>query len=120
MARYVDEARAAGAEPILVTSLARRTFVGDRIESTLTPYVDAVKKLAAEKHVPLVDLHARSIAQLETMGPAGAAIFDPPPKDGVADHTHLNAKGSEMVAALVADELRRAVPVLAAHLIAPK
>ena len=51
MARYVDEVRALGATPILVTSLTRRIFSKaepGKIESTLTPYVEAVKKLAAE------------------------------------------------------------------------
>jgi lysophospholipase L1-like esterase len=117
MARYVDEARAAGAQPILVTSLARRTFRDGKIESTLTPYVETVKKLAVAKHVPLVDLHARSIAQLEAMGPEAAAVFDPTDKKtGEPDHTHLTAKGADLTAALVADELRRVAPDLAKHL----
>jgi lysophospholipase L1-like esterase len=117
MARYVEEARAAGAQPILVTSLARRIFRGGKIESTLTPYVEAVKKLAAEKQVPLVDLHARSIAQLEAMGPEAATVFDPPSKQpGQPDRTHLTEKGAELTAALVADELRRVAPELAKHL----
>ena len=117
MARYVDEVRAAGAQPILVTSLARRIFRDGKIESTLTPYVEAVKKLAAEKHVPLVDLHARSIAQLEAMGPEAAMVFDPPgKKPGEPDHTHLTKKGADLTAALVADELRRVAPDLAKHL----
>src|SRR4051812_6974067 len=40
MARYVDEARAVGARPILVTSLTRRRFNEQgKIESDLGPYV---------------------------------------------------------------------------------
>ena len=68
MSRYIDEAREIGAQPVLVTSLTRRHFEGRTIRSTLTPYVDAVRALAAEKKVPLIDLHARSIEQVETMG----------------------------------------------------
>src|SRR5438067_799223 len=49
MARYVDEARAVGAVPILVTSMARRTFDNGRIRGELAPWVEAVKKVAAEK-----------------------------------------------------------------------
>jgi lysophospholipase L1-like esterase len=120
MARYVDEARAAGAQPILVTSLARRIFRDGKIEFTLTPYVEAVKKLAAEKHVPLIDLHGRSIAQLEAMGQEAAAVFDPPAKDGTPDHTHLNAKGADLTAALVVEELRKVAPEAARHLAAPR
>src|SRR5665213_2410744 len=64
LARYVDEAREIGAKPILVTSLTRRNFDprGDgRLAPNLVPYVEAMKKLAAQKHVPLLDLHARSV-----------------------------------------------------------
>ncbi len=120
MARYVDEARAIGATPILVTSLARRIFSTNdpaRIESTLTPYVEAVKKLAAEKNVPLIDLHARSIDLCEKLGPAETEKLNPI-KDGKPDRTHLDAAGSEVFARLVVEELRRAVPSLAPFLLA--
>jgi pectin methylesterase-like acyl-CoA thioesterase/acetyl esterase/lipase len=113
MARYVDEVRAIGAQPILVTSLCRRDFNADgKLVSTLTPYVEAVKKVAAEKHVPLVDLHARSLEWCEHTGPAATAKLNPFDK-GKPDTTHLDAAGSAIFAALVADELRRAVPEFA-------
>src|SRR6478609_8036951 len=60
MARYVDETRAMGATPVLVTSLVRRTFdPSGKIRSSQTAYVEAVRRLSAEKLVPLVDLFAR-------------------------------------------------------------
>src|ERR1043165_3144160 len=65
LARYVDETRAAGEKPVIITSLTRLIFQDGHIVSTLTPYVDAAKRVAAEKNVPLVDLHARSIEQVE-------------------------------------------------------
>src|SRR5438067_5585325 len=50
MKRYVEEARAAGMKPVLVTSLTRRQFRDDgKIHSTLVPYVDVVKQIAAEQ-----------------------------------------------------------------------
>lgn len=112
--RYVDEARAAGATPIVVTSLSRRQWGKDaKIQSTLVPYVESVKKLAAEREVPLIDLHARSIELYEKMGRDGCLEISPrTEKDGV-DGTHLNARGAEVIAPLVASELRRAVPALA-------
>ncbi|QYM77798.1 alpha/beta hydrolase fold domain-containing protein [Horticoccus luteus] len=118
MARYVDEVRAIGAQPILVTSLTRRDFDHEgrgKIVSTLTPYVDAVRKVAAEKRVPLVDLYARSVELCERLGPTESATFNPI-KNGKPDTTHLNAKGTAAFAALVADELRRVVPELAPFL----
>src|SRR5262249_5100375 len=45
MARYVDESRAIGARPVLITSLTRRNFDADgKIRSDLGPYAEAVKK----------------------------------------------------------------------------
>jgi pectinesterase len=110
---YVAEARAAGIAPVLVTSLTRRQFGDDgKIRSTLTPYVEVVKEVAAEMRVPLVDLHARSIAMCEALGPEGCKAISPRKDDGGYDGTHLNARGAELVAPLVADALRQAVPGL--------
>ena len=116
MARYVDEVRALGATPILVTSLTRRNFsktAPGKIDSTLTPYVEAVKKLATEKQVPLIDLHALSIAYVEKIGPAEAAKLNPLKPDGTADTTHLDSAGRAVFARLVVEDLRRVVPALA-------
>src|SRR5215472_16917386 len=57
---FIAEARAAGVKPILVTPLTRRYFGKDgKIHSDLTAYCDAMKEVAAEQHVPLIDLQAR-------------------------------------------------------------
>lgn len=119
MNRYVDEARAAGATPVLVTSLVRRQF--DRandhlINSSLATHVAIVKEIAAAKHVPLVDLHAQSKTLCEELGREGCLAFSPMKVvDGksVPDGTHLNRQGYVIFARLVVDELRRAAPALA-------
>jgi pectinesterase len=119
--RYVAEARAAGATPVLVTSLTRRQFRDDdRIHSSLVPYVEVVKQVAAEMDVPLIDLHARSIELCERLGKDGCDREISPTKEtGEYDRTHLNARGSELIGPLVADELRKAVPQLAVHIKSP-
>ena len=121
LARYVDEARAIGAKPVLVTSLTRRVFDksgNGKLAPSLVPYVDAMKKLAAEKKVPLVDLHDRSVEFCEQIGPEETTKFNPPGKDGKPDTTHLNAGARVIFAKLVVEELRTAVPELALHLLA--
>ena len=72
---YVDEARAAGSKPVLVTSMVRRVFQPDKqhLRVDLEPYVAAMKRVAEEKQVPLVDLHARSHELIEKLGPTGVA-----------------------------------------------
>lgn len=113
LARFVKEARAVGAQPILVTSMARRTFDHDKIRGELKPWADAARQVADEEKVPLVDLFTRSIALLEKIGPTAADEFNPTAKPGVTDHTHLNAKGAEVMAGIIADEVRRVAPDLA-------
>ena len=116
MARYVDESRAIGAKPILITSLTRRTFDPanhGRIATTLGPWADAVKALAAEKRVPVLDLHARSLAWCESLGEEGCGKFNVIDAAGKLDRTHLDAAGSLAFARLVVDDLRTTVPELA-------
>jgi lysophospholipase L1-like esterase len=121
--RYVDEAVAAGAKPVLVTSMVRRIFQPDKqhLRVDLEPYVAVVKSVAVEKHVPLVDLHARSHELVEKLGPTGIVEMEPEGKTpGSLDGTHLNERGGEIIAPLVADELRKVAPDLAAHLLPAK
>ena len=114
MSRFVDEARAIGAKPVLVTSLVRRLFNDDgTVRTTQTPYVEAVRRLAAEKQVPLVELHALSLADAEHAGDEVWTDLSPRDDTGQVDRTHLNAKGSVVVGRMVAEALRRAVPELA-------
>ena len=54
--RYVKEARAAGAKPVLITPLTRRMFKNGELRGDLGPWADAAARVAAELDVPLVDL----------------------------------------------------------------
>jgi len=83
--RYVAEARAAGARPILLTPLTRRQFRDGRLDNDLAPWAEAVRRVAAELSVPLVDLNALSAAAVQSMGPARAAeLAQAPPSAEVA------------------------------------
>ncbi len=116
IARYVDDVRAIGATPILVTSLVRRTFSeteAGKLTSTLGPWVEAVKRVGAAKQVPVIDLDAASRALCERLGPAETARLNVKKDDGTWDTTHLDAAGSLVFAKLVVQDLRRVVPALA-------
>jgi pectinesterase len=116
LGRYVDEASAIGARPVLLTSLTRRTFEGERIVSTLGPWVEATRAVAAEKGVPLVDLNAASTRLTERMGNAAWEAISPRNDEGGVDRTHLTPAGAGLVAPLVVAGLRVAAPELALHL----
>jgi lysophospholipase L1-like esterase len=109
--RFVEEARAIGAKPILVTSLTRRTFDNGKIRGELKPYADAATKVATEQKVPLVDLFTRSVDLHNKLGPMESDTFNPPGKDAkTTDHTHLNAHGAEVIAGIIAEDLRKVDP----------
>jgi lysophospholipase L1-like esterase len=78
---YVDEIRAAGGKPVLVTPLTRRQFKDGKLIDDLGPWAEATRKVAAETGAPLVDLHADSHAAVQAMGAAEATRFaqSPPP-----------------------------------------
>ena len=118
MARFIDEARAIGAKPILATSIVRRNFGADgkwRPDS-LVPYVEATRALAVEKAVPLLELYELTRAQAEALGNAGCeAQVGAVDKDGKPDHTHLGAKGQASIGAMAAKEFTRLLPEFEGH-----
>lgn len=116
--RYVDEARAAGIKPVLVTPLTRRFFEADgKIHSDLLAHSETMKKVAAEMKVPLIDLQADSIAYLDRIGEKEGNTLAITKKDDdgktIFDKTHLNWKGSYVFGRIVAVDMGKAVPALA-------
>ena len=111
LARYVDEVREAGAQPVLVTPLTRRAFRDGKLDATLAPWAEKVRLVAKEKGVQLLDLHEDSVALVSRMGPVKADNLAGEP----FDHTHLGPRGAGVFARIVAREIANSVPGLAAH-----
>jgi len=111
--QYIDETRAIGATPILVTPVQRRTYGSDgRLNNTLIIYADAMKAIAAEKKVGVIDLNASSGRLYEQLGPAANDVVANAPDD----RTHFNENGARMMAHLVMQELTQVEPALAMQL----
>jgi lysophospholipase L1-like esterase len=100
---FIAEFRRRGAMPILVTSPERRNWTGDRIKATLSDYAQAVRAVAAEEKVPLIDLNAASIAFYEALGPARAPLAF---NDGGKDATHHDNYGAWVLARSIAEGVR--------------
>ena len=118
LARYIDEARAVGAIPVIVTSLSRRSYDARErvVADQLVPYVEAARAVAAAKQAPIVDLYAASVSLLNQVGPNIGDSYGIVQSDGTLDRTHLSPAGSAVFGGLVADELVRVLPVLAPYL----
>jgi lysophospholipase L1-like esterase len=116
--RYIDEVRAIGAVPVLVTSLSRRTFRDGKVVEDLTDYVNATREVGAKNNITVIELNALSTALLNKMTQAEADKFDrgsPDPtatgidatQPGALDRTHLNPYGQKVFGRIVADQLVR-------------
>ena len=118
MTRYVEEARGASARPVLVTSIVRRVFTAEgKIRAdALVPYVEMVRQLGAELHVPVIDLYALTREQAEKAGPENAADLGARLADGKLDTTHLGPKGQLEIGMMAARELTRLEPSLRPYL----
>lgn len=114
--RYINESRAAGATPILVTPMVRRVFdEAGKITGNLEPYAEAMKAVGQEKQVAVIDLYTSSKALAETLGPKASAEF----ANKAGDVTHFNEKGARAMADLVMKELPAAEPRLREYLRVP-
>jgi lysophospholipase L1-like esterase len=113
--RYIAMTRKRKARPILVTSMNRRRFSADgRIVATLGEYPDAMREVAREEKVPLIDLNAMSRTLFEAMGPNGTlkafvhypANTYPGQIDELKDDTHFNSYGALELAKCVVEAIR--------------
>ena len=71
--QMVAAARAKGATPVVITPVNRLTFDADgKITNSLGDFPEAVRQVAREEHVALVDLNAMSKPFYEALGPVTA------------------------------------------------
>ena len=105
----VNEARAKGGVPVLVTPPVRHLFSGSQLTSTAL-HVNSVgvnlpaemRAVASSLSVPLIDLTAKSAALVTSLGPtASAALYLQASVDGVSDNTHFSQYGATTMAGLV-------------------
>jgi lysophospholipase L1-like esterase len=111
---YIAEVRRRGATPLLVTPPERRHFdAAGHIVPSLGEYPDAIRAVAREERVALIDLTPLSVRFYEKLGPNDAprAFAD----DG-RDLTHHSEFGAAALAGFVIDSLRAADGALTAGL----
>jgi len=115
LSMYIAEAQARGTLPVLVTPVSRRFFIpGGEMLYTHGEYPAAMRRLAAEKQVPLVDLKLLSRNLYLSLGEEKTAeLFvrlapgeNPDFPNGHDDKTHFNAEGARIICGLVAKSLR--------------
>lgn len=113
---FIDEARARGTYPVLVTPTQRRSFdENGKIKDTHEDYPEAMRWLAAKENVPLIDLNEMTRTLYEAMGvePSKKAFVHYPAgtypgqtKD-FADNTHFNPYGAYQIAKCIIEGMKK-------------
>mgnify|MGYP000102469171 FL=1 len=126
LGKYIDETREAGAIPVLFTPIVRRKFNSDgTLADTHGKYTDAVRIVAKEKQVLLIDLSKMSASLLERYGQEKSTslfVWVEPGicaalPEGKQDNTHLNVRGARIIARMVAETIKETIPALAPHIV---
>ena len=103
LAAFVADVRQRGAQPVLITPVARLTFgKTGTIDNSHAGYDAAVREVTARLDVPLIDLTKETSTFYEKLGPdrASAAFAN-----GGKEKTHHNAYGAYEIACFVAHDL---------------
>jgi lysophospholipase L1-like esterase len=96
--KYVDETRAVGAFPVLVTPIVRSSYTGTpHINSVGVNLPESIRAVATANNVPVIDLTARTQAYLIQRGNA-TGFYN--------DSAHTTLAGAQAYAELAADEIR--------------
>ena len=114
---FIRGAREKGATPVLLTPLARRWFKNGQLDRNChTDYPAAMKQVAEEEGVTLLDITTRSLDWLEGLGDkASKAYFMI--STGKDDNTHTIARGARKVTELVCEAVREQIPAIGEHLV---
>lgn len=112
---WITEARNRSMIPVLVTSMHRRHFDSTgKIVNTLLEYPEAMRQVAAEENVELIDLNAMSKILYETWGPQRSlkafvhypANTFPGQNTKLEDNTHFSPYGAYELAKCVVSGIR--------------
>ena len=126
--KYIKETKAKKAIPILLTPIARRKFdVDGKVIDTHQEYAPLVREIAAKNKVLLIDLSAKSMDLLQSLGVEKSKYLfnhlevgqNPNYPDGKIDDTHFNELGARLMAQMVLTEIKNLNLGLAHYIVKP-
>lgn len=103
--QYIDGARAKKAIPVLITPVARLNYKSGNFNNDFIEYDKAMKQVAAENNVKLIDLTTKSINYYTSLGYDNTFKLFMISLDG-ADRTHFTKQGATQIARLVAQGVK--------------
>lgn len=126
LTRFIREARAIRAVPILFTPVSRRKFdANGNALPTHELYSGLVRDVVKETGVAFIDLDEKSRLLYQQFGPENSKLLflqlkageHPNYPDGKNDNTHFNELGARLIAQLVLKELSITDPLLTERVI---
>ena len=99
--KFVAEARAKGITPVFATSIYKYTNVFGGEADNFEPYRVAMREVANELSVPVLDIAPVHKALLQTYGSEKAKILFDKMGNGSMDETHLSTTGAIEVAKMI-------------------
>ncbi|MGM7724637.1 rhamnogalacturonan acetylesterase [Metabacillus sp. Hm71] len=104
LSKYIEGAQEVNAIPILITPVARLHIENGQFINDFTDYCLAMKQLAEEKKVKLIDLMDKSLSYYRSIGyEQSFQLFMASINE--TDYTHFTKKGAKEMAKLVAEAL---------------
>ena len=114
--RFVDGVREKGGTPVLLTPVARRWFKAGGLDRNChTDYPAAMKAVAEEKGVVLLDATTATLDWLESIGDEASRQYFMI-STGKDDNTHTVASGARKVTEIICGLIKEQIPELASHL----
>ncbi len=99
--KFIADTRAKGATPIMCTLIPRKIWKDGRIARNKQDYAGWAEAVAAEEHVPLIDLNEMIAGRYDELGPEKVdPLFGDP-------HTHTSRAGAELNADMVIAGLQK-------------
>lgn len=113
--KFIEETRAKGGIPVLLTSVVMRTFKdGVLVDDRLKGYPAMMRQVAKEYNVSMIDVNLRTRDFITLLGDKASIPYyrwvepgeDPTKPEGLKDDTHMMEKGARKVAYFVAEGIK--------------
>ena len=113
---FVDKVKEKGGIPVLLTPVARRWFKEAGLDRNChTDYPAAMKAVAEEKNVTLLDVTTKTLDWLDSIGDEASKPYFMI-STGKDDNTHTTPAGARKVTEIVCNLIQEQIPELAKHL----
>lgn len=91
IAAIIDQAKAAGVKPVLLTATVIQENLGSKENGLLAPYNAFLRDLAKEKKIPLADLNTMFQARIRLENKPNTKVI-------TSDGVHMNVEGNKLMA----------------------